>query len=593
MMATSVLFALLGLASANPVDGGIQLAVFPEGVDYTLGWVEGEEFEVERDELSSDYSCYDALGVRDFNATIPVDDVAVDLLSNLISVRVDFGTIHGEDMEIFAEDSDWWDICVEFTTDFDSFSIENGVFTATFYPRVEQGKIALSLEGEAEISGDLDTDINNVPDSLILGLIEGLIWDKVSETVTDMLPELVASMWSADLLSGTLYDFDLSLVLNDADVHQDALEIGATLETSWLGSAACEGETTSSGSRGRQPEIDFGNGGGSALSLGLTERQLNSLFDNLWGDGFLCFDEDRMEALFSLVSALFDPDVVDMAATASFDEVPEFRITNSGASVGFEGFDLNLTGELGGEEVVLLRTRLSLQAELDLGVEASLGAITLNVHSMELDIEEFEAEHLLSGGSEASAHLQDFLEGWLVGYLEDQIQGMALFATQFHVMKTYIRLDEVDYQAGGMGIFLSLYHEDDPAVDKVAPDTEAWLETTDPVAQSATLAWKGSDDRDEPLVYATRVNGAGWSDWTTDTRVVLEDLAPGMHNLEVRARDSWFNEDPDPYLLDFAMAAAPVSEETSGCGCATSAPARSWAIWVGGVLGLLLRRRSS
>ena len=96
---------------------------------------------------------------------------------------------------------------------------------------------------------------------------------------------------------------------------------------------------------------DFGNGNGSSLAIGLTERQLNSLFDNLWGDGFLCFDEERMEALFSLVSALFDPEVIGMAATASFDEVPEFHITNSGASGGFQGFDLNLTGELGGEEV--------------------------------------------------------------------------------------------------------------------------------------------------------------------------------------------------------------------------------------------------
>jgi len=570
-------------ATAAPVEDGVQLAIFPDGAEFAGQFMEGQEFDVAMDEVALEYGCYDTVGILDFNLNVPVEGMSIELLAEEISVTVAFDTILGEDMVLFGEDEDWFDICPAFTADFHYAQVDDLVIKLALLPTIEEGDLTLELARDVTTSGSLSTDIAYVPDSLILPLVEDTIWATLEQTATDMIPEMVASYWDKDMISGSVFDFDLSARLDNASITPQALQMGATLQAAWTGTSRCAIANNDPDDHGRSPNLDFGNGNGADIGIGITEGQLNNLFRQAWSDGFLCFPEERMDLVFEMVRTLIDPEVGGLAPSAIFSEIPVLNIENGRAEAMFPSLELEIRGEVDGEEVELVALEADLNTTVEIGMEPALTALTMTLHDIDLDFKYFRADYLLSDTEEASEHLKAFLRNWAADWVSSQVQGLALFATQFHFLDTTIRLDDIAYESGAMKLMIKLYDDDDPEVDKIAPDTSAELIYTDPQAGTAILELNGVDDREGPLAYAVQVNGEGWSSWQLEDTFTIEDSWKSEALVEVAARDNWLNVDPSPATLTVNLNDPfdGTGDKLRGCGCSSSPSPKT------GLMGLL------
>ena len=97
-------------------------------------------------------------------------------------------------------------------------------------------------------------------------------------------------------------------------------------------------------------------------------------------------------------------------------------------------------------------------------------------------------------------------------------------------------------------------------VDNTSPDTQI---TGGPIGQvtqaSVTFTFTGTDNLTpaNSLVYAWRIDGDGYSSFTTDTSATISNLAAGPHTFEVKARDFAGNEDPTPVIRPFTVLFGP------------------------------------
>jgi len=583
--------SLCQTSPALPVAGGAQVALYPSGIELATGWFEHKNYDLAEESVGGEYSCWDEVGIRDFALEVPVETIEVTLRDQTLDVRVEFGTIHGEDMEVYSIDSDYFDACVEFESELIYVEVTDPVFEATLQPRIVQGELIIEVLGSPEVTGDLDMDIDWFPDDLVLYFFEDTIFEQLSDAARTMIPDLVASTFDAQMLSGSYDDYAVAATLIDADVTAEALWVGAELDASWLGAASCE-PGAEQPAAGRQPELDMADSGTSTMAVGLTEWQLNGLMRQLQADGFFCFDPDRMDYVYAAVEELFDPSVADLAASANIGEPPVLVVEPDGASALFQGLELEVTGVIAGEHQVLLAATADLNAQASLGVDPALAALTMSLHDLDLEILSLEAEHLLSDSPDAEEHLVDFLEGWVAEWVAEQVQGMALFATQYHLFGAILRLDSSEWQSGGVIVYASLYDEDDPNVDLTPPDTQAWLIETTPTNGGARIAWSGNDDTSTELAFASQIDGQGWTSWAIATELVLDGLLPGAHTVEVKARDGWLNEDPSPATVDFELEAPSPDDgdEPGRCGCGTSRAAAMGGWLFAGLLGLRRRR---
>jgi hypothetical protein len=74
-----------------------------------------------------------------------------------------------------------------------------------------------------------------------------------------------------------------------------------------------------------------------------------------------------------------------------------------------------------------------------------------------------------------------------------------------------------------------------------------------------TLRWRGIDDQTpaEQLQYSYRIDNEPWSEWTSATELVLNELPDGARIFMVRARDAAGQADPTPAIRRFIVAVNP------------------------------------
>ncbi len=106
-------------------------------------------------------------------------------------------------------------------------------------------------------------------------------------------------------------------------------------------------------------------------------------------------------------------------------------------------------------------------------------------------------------------------------------------------------------------------------VDNTAPDTQITGGPTGPVTgSSATFTFTGSDNLSAVanLVYAWRLDGGLFSEFSGATTVTVPALSQGPHTFEVKARDQAGNEDPTPAQQAFTVAnlAITITQPASG-----------------------------
>ena len=583
--------ALLWSPIAGAVTGGVQAAIFPHGLDYLSSVISGTEIDLYEPQVGAEYSCYDELGIQDFNLNIPVDNLQISIANNQINVRVDFGTIYGDDMVIYGLDEDWLDACPEFEGDLLYLSLTNSVFEISLLPKIVDGDLELEVLGEPSYTGNLDMDIDWVPDDLILYFMEETIFETIGDVSKTMTSELIAQYWSASLLSGQVYDFDVFLGLTETETTSRAISIGGDMDVQWVGEPTCSNEN-SDGADGRQPEMSFGTGDGASLGIGATEVQVNELFVGLWDDGYLCFDENRMELLWSAVEGLFDPNVAGVTASAVFLSPPIVTMNPDNSTVSLSGLEVQISGEVDGSNVELAFADLSATASLSLALDSAITSLTMTIHELNLEVNELRADHLLSNTDGATQDLVSFLEGWLSVWVASELDNVVLFTTQFHTFNTFIRVQDVDWGDGSLKAFIKLYDENDPAVDKIPPDTSVSLANISKTPNVATFDVTVSDDRDDPIAISWSLDEMTWSTWEVLDTIEIPGASVGVHSLLVKSRDSWLNEDASPASILFEIIPT-VEDETKSCGCTTTSTRDSRGLIWSGIIALLatIRRR--
>jgi hypothetical protein len=595
-MTTLVLFLLSGTSAlaGTAVNGGLQAAIYEDGLDFAEEILEDQEFQINTPEIGGEASCYDYVGIRDFNLDVPIDRVSASFTNEGIYFVVNFGVIHGEDMVVFGEDEDYWDLCVGFEKDLVYVQVDNAVLEGTVRPVITNGDLSVEFVGDPIIEGEITSDTSGFPDDLVLYFFEDSLWEMLAEKSEEMLTAAVDTYWKQGLLSGEFYDVNFSVDLVDMDVYKDALITGADLNAEWLYDPVCIPGIAETG-QDSEPSIDFGDGNGSSIGLGLTEGNLNRVFRELWEQGFLCFPDERMDLVYEMVGELFDPNIGGLQASAVLYTEPTVKMTKNGAKVNIDHFSMSISGEQNGEQVKLLSMTGDLSGSLDLGLDPVLTALTVSLHDMTLDIQDFEAGHLVSTSPNAESHLAAFIEGWLLRWVTEELDGISLFNTQFNAFGAIARADDIQWNKNYLLLLVSLYDENDPAVDRTPPETTLDDLDLDNASQSAAFSYSGKDDRSGGLSYSYRVDGGSWSSWSVAQEVFLEEILPGSHLFEVKAKDSWLNEDTSPAEISFEI----ILEEDQGkerpglanCSCASqsSRPHGYWALFLG--LACLRRRR--
>jgi MYXO-CTERM domain-containing protein len=569
-------------AWALPAAGGAEVVFFQRGLDFVSERIGSSVLKFEEPLLSGSVDCYDELGVRDLSLTVPISSVAIDLSAGELDLLISLDTIYAEDLTLYGLDADYLDYCVEFETEVHYVEVREGLLRASVRPTVQDGELVIEVVGTPRFTGRLDVDIEWFPDDLALYFFEEALFDLINDEAEEIIEEALVEVWESSMLSGQVDDFELSAELEEASAQRDALRVSGDVSVAWLGDPSCTVDRVVEPG-GRSPELDWSEPGDASVGLGVTEQQLNRIFTRLWEDGYLCFTEERMGLLWDSLEGLFDPELGGVRAAAVFGQPPFARLRPGGAVLELEQLSLDVQGTKGGESIEMIHAELSLRVALQLALEPELTSMVLTVHELELDVHELRADHLLTGET-AERQLIDFVEGWLVDWAAEELDGVALFTTQFSALDAVMRIQEVRWSAGALGVLARLYDEDDPAVDRTAPDTFVEGLTHHTKRDQIAVQLHAEDDREGPLPVSWSVDGSSWSSWSTSTEVVLEGLQPGEHSFSAKARDSWLNVDSSPVEIVFEIDPDPEEEPKAGCGCTTGSSGARWLWLLAGVL---------
>lgn len=74
---------------------------------------------------------------------------------------------------------------------------------------------------------------------------------------------------------------------------------------------------------------------------------------------------------------------------------------------------------------------------------------------------------------------------------------------------------------------------------------------------NAMIVWQGTDrwndTKSSDLQYSFRIDDEAWSDYTTESTHTFLAMRRGWHTIQVKARDNFMNEDPEPATAEFKV----------------------------------------
>lgn len=583
---------LLSIAAAAPAPSGIQIRALPGAVEFTERLLEDLDSELYEDDVGAEVSCWDRVGVTPLQLTVPVDTVDLRLQPGSLGVTVQMGTIAGDDMRIYGEDTETLDTCPEFEAELRQVRLYDGQIEAALSVGTVSGWlgepiVALDWEEPPVITGDLQTDIAWFPDAVVLWFVEDAIFAAASDTVADLVPPM-----ATELIAGAVYgdDWDgLGVHAELASLRIDAESLTATVDVdvSVTETVACEvGETGGAPSPGgRAPDLPLDRGGDRDLAVGITEQMLAHALHASWERGDLCVQPEGLAELLADLRPLVDDDVAALEGWTTLLAPPVVTVDEGRMEVALDGLQLVITGRTGGATVDVARVTLDVAGELVPGFDPQLTAVTGSLRDLRITFVDLKLDHVAGGGAVAKI-VEDRVERWAAAWAEGALQGMVLLDALYHAYGVAMAVEAVEPRDGGLELYFRLYRSDDPAVDTEPPDTT--VSVTRVRARSVELALGGVDDRDDALAWSRQVDGRGWSSFSLEDAVTLDHLEPGTHTIEVVARDRWLNVDPTPATVVVEVEGRGRPE---GCGCAGDRASAPWPLLIA-LLGLRRRRRA-
>lgn len=534
---------------ALPVVGDAQVVIGEKGLDFGASYIKEVPLSIEEERIEAEYDCWDQVGIENFNIQTQIEDAVLYTDEDEFLVLLWFAPIVGTDMEVYAQDSDTFDLCLSYQSTLNYININDLYVELVLNPYIDEyGLLALEVVESPFVDGDIEMDVSWFPDSLVLYFYEEQIFETLSDQLEEYIPAMVAEY--ADVFSYQIpfEPVNIGLTLSDTEVLSSGLYMAAETDVHYTEEGICSNPEVSP--QGESPALEFSKIEDAAFGIGITERAVNKGIGNLWSEGFFCFSEEDFEELFSLISEFFDPTLIGLEGSARLDTPPRIEISQEGLFFEIEGGILKIDA-LSLEEN-LLDVELDVRAKIDFNIQREESSFGVTLHDLELDFAELEINGLLSDYPYAKENVKRFIEKWLVDEIEERMDEIPLFAAFFQVLDLYIFVDELNYIDGGIEMYVNLFREGDPEIDGIAPDTTASLESV--FGDQVVVSWDGSDDREGTLVFSYRLDDESWSSWSTDRILQREGLLTGSHILQVKARDGWWNEDASPAILSFTIA---------------------------------------
>lgn len=577
----------LALGPAWAVTGDLQVAMFRPALEVGAAAAEAADPSWYLADVGDTVSCWDRVGVTDFNLSVPVDTVGLAAEGGVLSVEVALGEVYGEQMGVYGLDEDYFDACPEFDGTLVYARVTDARLGLALEPvRGPDGGLAFDLAEAPVLTGDLDTDFDWVPDDLILFFVEDLLWAEISAALSDSLPPALADALAGPLYDDTLDGYAVQVSLVDASATGGTLAIGLDTALEYVGTPACPVPAGGASAGGRAPALPLDGRDGEHLGLGLTEEALNDLLFAAWKAGAFCYRPEEATRLAEKLARLVDPQVVGISVLASVESPPVLRAGADGLRLGLDAQRVQVTGRLDGEDVTLVDATLSLEAAASLAPDPSIGALVVRPTDIRVDVLSLRVDHALPGTDGA---LRAAVRAWLGSAMTGAVGAIPVLDAVVRTDGLVARAERTAAVDGGAEVYIRLYDPNDPAVDPLPPDTAASL--AERSGSRATVAWSGTDDRAGALSYAYNVDDAGWSSWTTDAEVTVDNLWEGDHTIQVKARDAWLNEDPTPAVVSFTVSADDLGPGGVGCGCGAAGGAGSAVLAVGAAVALGWRRR--
>lgn len=558
------LITMASIATASSIERGVQAQIHPAGFELVSRELSGLDFQIGPTQLAGSWECYSSIEVEDFNLDIQIERVTLDPRDGALGIDVQLGTVRGEQMGISGV-SGWFDLCIDFDTTVEYIALNNGHLQGQLASEVRDGVLELSFVDPPSFTGSFSSEIDWFPDSLVWAFMEDNVLQMVSDLLVDTLPGVVSGFTSNELLLGTWGTAtEVSLNVAEVSTSTDGLYVAVDLDLN--------GDGGPPGTR-----LDLDPRGESHLAVGVTASMAQELLEVAWAEGLLAADSPALTFLLDdLIELLGLEGDVEIALSA---EVPP-SIAIDGGGLHISVPSTRLVAESEGE------TLLELEGDLEGSLEVSIahGGIRFSAHELSLEVTKMDASHLVDQDPDA---LQDFLEGWVMAAATAALDDLEVYGGHFAGLGYVLRLDETQTQDDGIAAWLTIFDEDDPAVDRIPPDTTASASVSGDVLSASFAA---TDDRSGELMFSWRIDDDSWSSWSLDDTVELA-VEPGSHQIEVMSRDLWHNQDPTPAIATFSVAAPEVEEEPKKCGCSTPGSAAPLGlVWA---LGLLIRRRRS
>ena len=409
---------LSSAALAASIDGGVQVAAFQSGFEFVEERFTGEVYTIEMPLVNQeDVACYDEVGIRDLNVEIPIQNLSIDLMPNSVVVDIMFGRVHGSDMTIYGTDGDSLDLCPGFDdVNFHSFELTEARVLVELVPALNADGFEMDIIGEPTINGNISTDIDWVPDGLILSFAEDAIFDAISAAFVERVPAIASSVVTASLFAAEIRGCGAGTVaLEDLDNDRQALAIGMDVEAEWRGDACVisRGGLTAAG---RSPRVDFGARDDADVAVGV--RLSTSSIGSSTGPGPMAVVLRRRSAsavapsIEGLVAGAVESPELDLALV----KAPRFTISDDGIALDLEGLiELEAQScDVDGEPMVLLSTSMpNLNPDVEVAVDqVPTSSFSLSLTQASLDITGLTADPLFESGSTAQAQVQGLVEGW-------------------------------------------------------------------------------------------------------------------------------------------------------------------------------------
>lgn len=564
---------LIALAARASVPGDVQLAVFPATFEFAAGQAEAlDPYLAEPDLYRDDVDCYDRLGVLGFNLDVPIDEVSLSVGEETLSVGVSLGLVQGEDMVVYGLDEDYVDTCAEFDADLLYVTLTGGRFDATLRAEpADDGTLALSWAEEPVFTGDLDMDIDWFPDDVVLWFLEDAVFAAASDAIAEAVPPLLGEVVAEPLLDGEYGDYDVTLALGEVALTGEALELGVDAEIAFVGTPACEVGDSAVPPGGGAPKLDLEGVRQDHAAIGLTEGFVNDLLFTGWTAGAFCERSESFEELVEDLQAFVDSDVASAEAWSSLAAPAVFSLDEDGGRMELSGLGITVTGTSSSGTLTLVDALLDARGTVDIGLGPSGTTLVASVTGLSIDFTRLELDGIEAG---TEGWVAEVVEAWVAREVEAELAAVPLFDAAWRDHGLVVRVSDVVPETNGLAVTVRLYDEDDPEVDRVPPDTTATLVSAR--GDSVEIAWTGADDRGGALAYTAQVDGTGWIDWSEGGGAAFHDLEEGEHVVEVKARDSWLNEDPTPAMLAVFVEGDVPAGGKGGCGCAAAGVGDGW-----------------